>query len=188
MDTSAGSLTVLAQRGEEIFVSVLPDGAAQHSVRLMPEVDALLARAQLPLSACDFIACAVGPGSFTGIRIGISTVKGLCLAAEKPALAVTSFDILAYAERGGKRLVLIDAGGGYYYACGYNGANAVDFAPSRISRAEAEALIGAGYKPITEGDRALGLRGAVAAMYKDAAPAGELKAMYLRRSAAEEGR
>ena len=189
LDTSAGSLTVLVQKGEEVFSSVLPDGAAQHSVRLMPEVDALLARARLSLSACDFIACAVGPGSFTGIRIGIATVKGLCLAAEKPALAVTSFDILAYAERGGKRLALIDAGGGYFYACGYNGENAVEFAPARISQGEAEELIAAGYAPVTEGDRALGLRGAVAAMCnKNTVPASALKALYLRRSAAEEGR
>ncbi len=188
LDTSAGALTVLVQKGEEVFSSTLPDGAAQHSVRLMPEVDALLSRARLPLSACDFIACTVGPGSFTGIRIGIATVKGLCLAVEKPALAVTSFDILAYAERGGRRLALIDAGGGYFYACGYNAENAVEFAPARVSHEEAEELIAAGYKPVTEGDRALGLMGAVAAMCKNTVPASALKAMYLRRSAAEEGR
>lgn len=188
IDTSSAALTVLVKRGEEIFSTVLPDGAAQHSVRLMPEADALLARAGLSPADCDFFACVVGPGSFTGIRIGISAVKGLCLAAEKPALAVTSFDVLAYAEEGGRRLALVDAGGGFWYACGYNRENAVDFAPARLSAEETQSLLLSGYRAVTSCDRARGLAAAVAAKSGECAPAGELKALYLRKSAAEEGR
>ncbi len=188
IDTSAASLTVIAKNGETLCVSVLPDGAAQHSVRLMPEIDAALSRARLLLRDCDFIACTVGPGSFTGIRIGISAVKGLCLAAEKPALAVTSFDVLAYAEGGGRRLALVDAGNGFFYACGYNCENAVDFAPARIPGEEVSALLRGGYTAVTEADRGRGLAAAVEAKFREAAPADALKALYLRKSAAEEGR
>ena len=50
----------------------------------------------MTLGDCDFFAAVVGAGSFTGIRIGISAVKGFCAATGKPALPITSFDVAAY--------------------------------------------------------------------------------------------
>ncbi len=188
INTSQSSLTVIAKKGKTLCVSEVADAAAQHSVRLMPEIDAILKQADLALSECDFLACVVGPGSFTGVRIGISAVKGLCLAAEKPALAVTSLDVLAYAEEGGERLALVDAGNGFSYACGYNSANAVDFAPARIPAEEVARLENSGYRAVRTADTARGLQAAVEAKCGEIAPASELKALYLRKSAAEEGR
>ena len=68
----------------------------------------------------DFIACVVGAGSFTGIRIGVSTVKALCFAYNKPCLSVTSFDTIAYNKKGGKVLSVIDAKHNGFYVCGYD--------------------------------------------------------------------
>lgn len=188
IDTTASALIALARKGKEVFCTQLPDAASQHSVQLMPVIDGLLSRAGLALADCDFIACVVGPGSFTGVRIGISTVKGLCFAAGKPALAVTSFDGLAYAERGEKRLALVDAGGGYFYACGYGAENSVEIAPARLAPEQVERLVSRGYRAVREADRALGLMKAVEAKSGNAMPAEGLKALYLRKSAAEEGR
>ena len=193
IDTSTKRLLVIA-KGEKTVITDLPDCAMQHSVRLMDEVDRAMKGASLSLKDCDFLACVVGPGSFTGIRI--ATVKGLCTAAEKPALAVTSFDCLAYAEGSGKHLCLADAGHGYFYACPYDGVKAVS--PARyLSEEDARAWIGAGYAPIS-GDGELlggrdvsaakGLLSAAEALGKDAKPCAELEAVYLRKSNAEEGR
>ncbi len=195
IDTSAKRLAVIA-KGERTSVRDLPDCAMQHSVRLMGEIDAALKEAGLSLGDCDLIACVVGPGSFTGIRIGISTAKGLCMAAEIPALAVTSFDCLAYAEKSGKKLCLVDAGHGYFYACPYDGTAAV--APARyLSREEAEALIAQGYAPVSGEELTIGsqvvcaadgLLAAVEALARNAGPCALLGAEYLRKSSAEEKR
>ena len=68
-------MSVVARKNGEVFSAFLPDCAMSHSVRLMETVDQLLKRANLRLDECDFFAAAVGAGSFTGIRIGISAVK-----------------------------------------------------------------------------------------------------------------
>lgn len=155
----------------------------RHSVLLMDEVDAVLHECGLTLPECDLLACVVGPGSFTGIRIGIAAVKGMCLACSRPALAITSFDALAYADRSGTRTVLIDAGHGAFYACPYEGdlAGEAKYVPAGGTFSG---------KIVTDEscDRARGLLAAVPALAERAAPAERLAAFYLRKSAAEEGR
>lgn len=161
----------------------------------MDEIDGVLSRAQLSLQECDFIATVVGAGSFTGIRIGIATVKGLCFASDKPALSITSFDALAYAERGGKRLALVDAGHGYYYTCAYGEEREILIPPAYSSKEEVEKLIEAGYSPVAYEalglgesivDPCEGLTLAVRAKHGEAVPPSELYALYIRKSSAEE--
>ena len=83
IDTSGEYLTVIAKHGERTERVFRPDCLAKHSVVLMEEIDGALSRAQMTAAECDFFAVVVGPGSFTGIRIGIATVKGLAFAAGK---------------------------------------------------------------------------------------------------------
>ena len=84
LDTSSRYLTVLAVKGEKKVLRHSADCAMQHSVRLMGEVEAALEEAGLTPAECDFFAAVTGPGSFTGIRIGIATAKGFSKGAEKP--------------------------------------------------------------------------------------------------------
>lgn len=194
IDTSSSTLNVAVYRDGRVFSRVFR-GAYRHSVSLMGEIDAALKEANASLVDCDFIACVVGPGSFTGIRIGVSTVKGLCMAAEKPALAVTSFDVLAYAEKreerpslqGLSRLTLVDAGHDNVYACPYRGGEAG--VPVFLSREEA-VRSNADCVPVTEDDVDT-LSGLVNACLKRAgsvAPADALAPFYMRKSSAEEKR
>ncbi len=187
VDTSYERLFVAAYRGGEVF-SRTENEAMRHSVLLMDGIDDVLSKAGLTLGELDFLACTVGPGSFTGVRIGIAAVKGMCFAANLPALSVTSFDTLAYADRNGKRLALIDAGHGKFYACPYE--NDVALEPAFLGEEEINALEKRGYRPIVSEtcDRGKGLITAAEVLYKNAAPARELTALYLRKSAAEEGR
>ena len=131
IDTSRSSLTV-AVGGKNKAVKFLPDCALTHSVVLMGEIENALAAAKIDKKDIDVFACAVGPGSFTGIRIGIATVKALAYALGKKVLGVTSFDSLAYnVSDGRKKLAVIDARHGNFYACGY-AADDIDGADGRI--------------------------------------------------------
>lgn len=68
----------------------------QHSTILMPMIDKLLKSLELRVSDVDAVACASGPGSFTGLRIGAATAKGLCHGAGKPIIGVPTLDGLAF--------------------------------------------------------------------------------------------
>lgn len=119
IDTSSRYLTVLAQKGERQVLRHLGECAMKHSQILMDEIDAALSEAELKPEECDFFASVIGPGSFTGIRIGIATVKGFALATGKPLLGVTAFDLIAYNVADENFCVVIDAGRGNYYSCSY---------------------------------------------------------------------
>lgn len=67
-----------------------------HSERLMTEIDHILRQAGLTLSDMDVFAVAIGPGSFTGLRIGLSTVKGLSYVTGKPIVSVPTLEALAW--------------------------------------------------------------------------------------------
>ena len=119
VDTSGKHLTLIAKKGENVYEYFDPQCGVDHSVSLMPELERLLKKADMRLSDADFFACAVGAGSFTGIRIGVATVKALCLATDKPVLRLTSFDTLSYNIDSGKVLTVIDAKHNGYYVCPY---------------------------------------------------------------------
>ena len=82
-----------------------------HSQTLLPMLDEIRRMTELDLESIDAIAVAAGPGSFTGLRIGAATVKGLGLALEKPIVAVPTVDGLAYQMWGASAYIcpLMDA-------------------------------------------------------------------------------
>lgn len=191
IDTSGGAVCVAAVNGEKQAVRAV-EGTT--SVRLMEEIDAVLRDAETAARDLDFIACAVGPGSFTGIRIGISTAKGLCFALDKKALAITSFETIAYAESE-RVLAVIDAGHGNYYVCPFE--NGVRGEPAFCAESELLRYRNEGYrllssKPLAVDSEISDIRsGLVEAAKKNArfaSDAARLAALYLRKSSAEEKR
>lgn len=200
IDTSSNYLTVIAEKEGVLTQTHLSDCSMNHSVKLLPTVEETLKKAGMVLADADFFAVNVGAGSFTGIRIGISSVKGFCTALEKPALPVTSFDCIAYTVNGGENvLAVISAGHGYYYVCGYDKDKNVILAPRYISEAEVNALAEeytlAGFEDLPfesciKADMAEGLALAVYGNEKKfgTVPAEELTALYVRKSQAEENR
>lgn len=91
--TLAGGVALLD--GDRVVGEYLLDVRATYSERLMPAIDRLLADAAWAPSALEGLAVAVGPGSFTGLRIGLSAVKGLALALGRPVAAVPTLDAMA---------------------------------------------------------------------------------------------
>lgn len=193
IDTANEYLSVVARVDGKTYTRYLPDCAMKHSTALMTEVDGLLKECGASLFAFDFFAAVVGAGSFTGIRIGIATVKGFALATGKPTLPITSFDTLAYNGVDGKTLCLVDALRGNYYACGYD-KGGVCFAPQYLGEKEVRELALQGYALRAHRNLLIGaeivnpctgLERAVEALSKDENNFGELVALYLRKSSAE---
>jgi len=196
IDTSNNHLAVLAAKNGKVHSVFLPDCAMKHSVSVMPAVDEALQKADLRAEECDFFAAVIGAGSFTGIRIGISVVKGFCLAFDKPALPVTSFDVAAYNALDGKILCLVDALHDCYYACGYTDGK-ITYAPAYLTEEEVLSLVQDGYAPVSCTrlpleektavrlvDPCKGLEKAVLAL-AEKENFGELTALYVRKSSAE---
>lgn len=119
VDTSGKYLTLIAKKGNNVYEFFDKDCGVNHSVAIMQELENLLLKADMDLKEADFFACVVGAGSFTGIRIGVSTVKALAFAVNKPVLKITSFDTLAYNIDSGKVLAVIDAKHNGFYVCPY---------------------------------------------------------------------
>ena len=67
-----------------------------HSQTLVPMIDALLTSTKLELDDIDFFAVNTGPGSFTGIRIAVSVIKGMAMALDKPCVSVSTLESMAY--------------------------------------------------------------------------------------------
>lgn len=82
-----------------------------HSARLMPAIDQILKWADLTVNDLDVCAVGIGPGSFTGIRIGVGTIKSLCYALKKPIIGVSTLEAIAYNLRYTDRLIcpILDA-------------------------------------------------------------------------------
>ena len=85
----------LARDGALLELAFRNDGLT-HSRTLLPMAEAVLERAGVTLHDIDAVAVARGPGSFTGIRIGVSTAKGLCWGADKPAIGVSTLEAMAW--------------------------------------------------------------------------------------------
>ena len=95
-ESSARPASAALVRDGKLLAQSLQVSALTHSRTLLPMAEDLLKNTSLTLSDVDAIAVAHGPGSFTGIRIGVSTVKGLCWGAEKPCIGVSTLEAMAW--------------------------------------------------------------------------------------------
>jgi tRNA threonylcarbamoyladenosine biosynthesis protein TsaB len=123
-DTSTDILTVgLCADGELLAHTVTRCGRA-HSERLLETTQWVLTEAGLTLTDLDALAIAHGPGSFTGLRIGVATWKGLALGASKPLVAVPTLDAIARTAVGcvGPLCVALDAKMGEVFGAWFDGS------------------------------------------------------------------
>ena len=95
-ESSAKSASVALVKDGALLSQYSQCSALTHSRTLLPRAEDMLKNAEIKLSEVDLIAVAHGPGSFTGIRIGVSTVKGLSWAADKPCVGVSTLEAMAW--------------------------------------------------------------------------------------------
>ncbi|WP_028888663.1 tRNA (adenosine(37)-N6)-threonylcarbamoyltransferase complex dimerization subunit type 1 TsaB [Tenacibaculum ovolyticum] len=86
----------LAENGETLVIRELNDGNYSHAEKLHPFIQEIFDEAKILLSDIDAVAVSKGPGSYTGLRIGVSAAKGICFAVEKPLISIETLKSLAY--------------------------------------------------------------------------------------------
>ncbi len=96
IDTSSKICSVSILEDKQVLIEKHNDDEKTHSQKLMPLIDETFQESNLTLDNIDLLACSQGPGSFTGIRIGISTVKAFADVKHIPIIGVTSLESLSY--------------------------------------------------------------------------------------------
>lgn len=124
IDTSSKICSASILEDNNVIIEKHTDDEKTHSQNLMPLVDMLFKESGLALDDMDLLSCCLGPGSFTGIRIGIATIKAFADAKNIPTAGVTSLESLAYnINKTGLIASLIDAKNDnvYYSLFSFNG-------------------------------------------------------------------
>ena len=96
IESSAKAASVCLWRDGDIIAQASQRCALTHSRTLLPMAENLFRNTEIPKEELDAVAVAQGPGSFTGIRIGIATAKGLCWGLDKPAIGVSTLEAMAH--------------------------------------------------------------------------------------------
>lgn len=197
IDTSGDYLAVVCKNDDVVKFHFSKMPGVKHSVTLMPIIEEVAQNANLNLKDADFFTSTTGPGSFTGIRIGVATIKGFADAYNKPVLPVTTLEVIAYTEIDKKRLCLIDAKHDHFYAQAFDGKTET-FKASFIDK-ETVLSFSQNHKLLANGpidglledsvDIIKGLMGAVEDnLDRISYDVDSLHPFYLRLSQAEEGR
>ncbi len=137
--SSAAIASAALLRDGEVIAVMEADPAKKHAETLFPLMQDVLKKAGLALPDIDAFAVDVGPGSFTGVRIGVCAVNAMAFALKKPVIAVDSLSIVAESHLGAdaRVCVLIDAGHGASYAAQYTGGQCA----TKPCAVETEALL-----------------------------------------------
>lgn len=99
IDTSNQVLGVSLLKGEQVIGELMTNLSKNHSVRLMPAIEKLMKEVSMNPEDLDKIIVAKGPGSYTGVRIGVSTAKTMAWALNIPVVGVSSLEVLSYQGR-----------------------------------------------------------------------------------------
>ena len=141
VDTASKSMKVLLVYDDKKTYVELSDFKVA-SVSLMPTIDRCLSELDVQLSDLDFFACVIGPGSFTGIRIGMATIKAFAYVYSKPVVPVTSLELLAYNNSGEETILsIMDASNGMRYVAVYDELMNVLLSPSCLSTSELQEFL-----------------------------------------------
>ena len=117
IETAARAGSVAVARGEVVLSSRVGDPSVSHSTNLIEMIESALNDAGAKLSDVDLFAAAVGPGSFTGLRIGLATVKAFASVTDRQIVGVSTLAAIAHATRAeGQVVSLLPAGRGEVFA------------------------------------------------------------------------
>lgn len=140
VDTALDACSVAIVRGDETLSSFSEQMNRGQAERLAPMAREAATQAGVTFAELDRVAATTGPGSFTGVRVGLSFARALALALNKPCIGVSTLESLALADgEDGLRAGLIETPGAAYFALYENGAPVI--APRGIERGEHEALL-----------------------------------------------
>lgn len=145
-DTSATVTSVAICAGSTLLAEQEHAGSDRHAEVLLPRVQACLSEAGLALGDIDLVGVGIGPGSFTGVRVGVATAKGLALGLTRPVCGVVSLEALALAalQSGNLLAPLLDAFKGEVFGALYRVTSSglsLELAPFHADPASARAKL-----------------------------------------------
>jgi tRNA threonylcarbamoyladenosine biosynthesis protein TsaB len=211
-DSSLNALSVAVARRQDAWqVTEAWEARSGHAERLLPMIGEVMAEAGMAFSAIDRIAVTVGPGSFTGVRVGVAAARGLALALKRPAIGFTNLAVMAHeaarllrgAHAGRLLAVVVDARDGHYFQL-FEGHREVS--PPLLLAADAAAavigrrpvlLVGSGADAVATAVAAAGGEGepalidllprapALALLAESVAALGPVRPLYLRSHGAK---
>lgn len=100
LDTTADVCSAAITEGETLIAEITVNTGNTHSQTLLPAIEQILKISENTVGDIDVFACSTGPGSFTGVRIGAATLKGLAYGRGKPCVSVSTLEALAYNLKG----------------------------------------------------------------------------------------
>jgi tRNA threonylcarbamoyladenosine biosynthesis protein TsaB len=153
LETATDRLGLALARGEHLLAELHLDVGRRHTEQLALALDTLCSDVGVPVKALTAIAVSIGPGSFTGLRIGLAFAKGLGLALAIPVIGVPTLEVLARGAEPwiGPVVACLDARRGEVYFSAY------ELAPGRMTALDASAAVGSADR-VAERVRALGRR------------------------------
>jgi tRNA threonylcarbamoyladenosine biosynthesis protein TsaB len=202
VDTSLPLLSVALLRDGALIGAVTLEGKDSRNEKLLPAVDWLLSESGVVRGSIDLFAVTRGPGSFTGVRIGLATVQGLALALGKPVCAMSTHEAIAssvcvpasagtaraeargHTEALGHTVVADDAGRGEFYVSRFEGGVEVE-APHLAREIDASALRVADFLQRENVAACCARRAAAIAASGDLARYADITPIYVRLAEAE---
>ncbi len=130
IDTSLAILSVALLRDASLVSAIAMEGKSSRNEKLLPAIDWMLSESGTDRREIDLFAVTRGPGSFTGVRIGLATVQGMAIALGKPVCAMSTHEAIAPAA--GRWAVVDDAGRGELYVSLFEDGREVE--PPRLAR------------------------------------------------------
>src|ERR687889_642724 len=97
LDTSTDKASVCIARDGETFELLENNQQKDHASWIHPAIDQILHQANLVINDLEAVAVTAGPGSYTGLRVGMATAKGLCYALSKPLVAINTLEVMTRA-------------------------------------------------------------------------------------------
>lgn len=181
IDTTSTGLSIALVKNGEMFSYTKEIGKSGHSATLMPSVKAMLDEHEVDVNDIDVIGVVVGPGSFTGIRIGVSAMTALAFATGAKRIAITAFELIAYNRR--DCIAGVDAGHGNLYLAECQNGKVVK--QSFVENGQNAGLDAAkiDYQPLASVDETLAKVAAIKAQNGDFVSVFE--PFYMRKSQAE---
>jgi tRNA threonylcarbamoyl adenosine modification protein YeaZ len=126
IDTSQGTSVAVVDRDAGVLAVRTEPGTMRHAEAVGPLIRGVLDESGIPIEALSGVVAGVGPGPFTGLRVGVATARGFAIGAGKPLVPVISHDAIAlahYRDATGPLLVVTDARRREVYVSEYSGAD-----------------------------------------------------------------
>lgn len=118
INTAEGTRVLLFADGNYHYDENMKNAGSE---TLLPMIDGLLARAKIKISDVDIFGACIGPGSFKGLRVGLTTVNTFCYALDKPCFGVNNLRLNSYNNMNAKVISVADAGNKVCYIAGFDG-------------------------------------------------------------------